>query len=131
MKKTDHKKMRQAAAAKKRKQKKILIATICVVLAAAIVVLLISLSMIRQRSERVFTDGRQTITLRDDGTFAARLYHNVRANGTYTEMTEGNATIITFVSGGTSIETRVVNNVLTVPAEWTDAHGHNRRLTLR
>jgi len=81
-------------------------------------------------SERVFTDGHQSVTLSADGSFSAVLAHSTQS-GTYTEATNGGVTTVTFVSGNISVEGSIANKVLTLPTEWVDGHGHGSALPLK
>ena len=126
MAKSEQKKARQAQAAKRRKHKKIIIAVVGLVITVTAVVFLV---VHIQGRTRVFSDGYQLVNLRSNGTFSARLYHTTRS-GTYTETPEGNsnASTIVFSYDGAFAYSRLVNNVLLLPNEWDDFHGHNMRL---
>ena len=124
MAKSKHKIARQAEAARKRKLKVKIIALACLVIIAAMVFYLIFFT---QDRTRVFSDGYQVVNLRDDGTFSARLFHNT-TSGTYTEITEGNASMIIFTHDGAFAYSRLTNDILILPNEWDDFHGHNMRL---
>ena len=121
---------RQARAAKNAKQKKIIIISGCASVVLIIVALLI-FNAYQQKDNRVFTDGHQNITLRSDGTFFATLAHNEKWNGTYTENTKNSITTVTFVVDGISVNGSIRNNILTIPDEWQDDHGHGSKLKLK
>ena len=121
---------RREEAIKRKKRKKLIIVTVCV-LAVATIAALVIFNMFRQGEARIYTDGRQTVTLNGNGTFTALLAHNNTMNGTYTEITEGGVTTISFVYGGATANGRIVNHVLTIPDEWDDNHGHGKELRLR
>jgi len=68
--------------------------------------------------------GRQTVHLFEDGTFSARLAHNVNKDGTYTRAEESGRSRITFNSGGRAEDGWIINDSLHMPHEWEDGHGH-------
>ena len=121
---------RQAEAAKKARQKKIITVSVCASVVLLIAALLI-FNAYQRKDNRVFTDGHQTITLRSDGTFDAALAHNENWKGTYTEDTKNSVTTVTFVVDGTSVNGSIRNNILTIPDEWQDDHGHGSKLKLK
>lgn len=127
------KEARRQAAIKKAQKKKTAITGI-VILAIAAVVALIAIGMFQQRGERVFVArGNLQVTLRRDGSFSAILPHGVRKSGTYTEVIDGDVTIVTFTRAGHTEIGTITGNVLTIPLEWDDdpRHGHPREYTLR
>jgi len=77
--------------------------------------------------ERVFVYGQQTVTLKSDGTFVANLSHNETKSGTYTEENGEDIITVTFTYDNTSANGIIIiaNNVLLVPDEWDDGHGHS------
>jgi len=115
--------------------KKIMGIIICIVI-VVIVVTAIIVNILQNRNARVFTDGTQTITLRENGTFTAELYHGVIRSGDYKEMSmmgEDGEFIVVFFQEK-NVETTggfLVDNILTYPEDWDDIHGHNRNLELR
>ena len=123
------KKEQRAKAAKKAKIRNGIIISVCAV-AVVLIATLVVCNAVRSNKERVYTDGGQTITLRDDGTFTAALAHETR-QGTYTESTANTTTTITFTINGTSVSSSIKNNVLTIPIEWQDSHGHGTQLKLK
>jgi|GEM_PF-499760 len=120
---------RRELAMKRDKRKKIIRMTLGIAVAIAIVALIV-INATQKIEERVFTDGNQTITLRDNGTFSARLAHDARKRGNYEENVAGDVTTVVFTEGEVTTNGTIVNNVLTIPAEWEDAHGHGRELWL-
>ena len=124
-----NKKERRAQALKKAKQKKIITISVCVSLALVITALIIS-SLYQQSKNRVYTDGYQTVTLHDDGSFTAALAHEMRT-GTYVENVEGDVVIVTFISEDKNVNGSIENDSLTLPAEWDDGHGHSSILILK
>ena len=138
MKETKRKKARREEALKRNRRKKIVLTAGCVVIAAVVVVLLTfnarrqgNVNADRQSEERIFTDGRQTVTLYSNGAFAAQLLHNNKKDGTYRETAEGNSTTVIFLHEGTTVNARLVNNAFIIPDEWDDSHGHNKILRLK
>jgi len=123
-----NKKKRQVEASKKANQKKIMI-SVCL-LVVVIIAALIVFSSYQQSQTRVFTDGRQTVILYPNGSFAATLTHEAE-KGTYTENTADGVTTVTFISEGVAADGSIVNNILTIPEEWDDGHGHGTRLRLK
>ena len=125
------KKGRQTQALKKSKQKKMLITIgVCVSVVVIVAVALLVLNSTSQSQDRVFTDGHQTITLRDDETFTAELAHETII-GQYTQSTANSVVTVTFTSGGKSVTSRITNDILTIPQEWQDDHGHGTQLKLK
>ena len=112
------------------KQKKVL-ALVCVSVVVIVVVVaaLVVFNSPQQSADRVFTDGHQTITLYDDGTFVAALAHDMRG-GTYTQNTVNGVVTVTFLSDEVSVTSSIVDDVLSIPKEWQDAHGHGTQLPL-
>jgi hypothetical protein len=86
---------------------------------------------VQNADARIFTDGQQTIRLFNNGNYTAVLAHNTRKSGTYTENTENDITIISFVTRGITENGNISGNILTFPSEWDDGHGHGNRLRLR
>ena len=124
------KKGKQKQAVKMFNRKNLVIISICVVIAVVIGALII-FNTGQQSGTRVFTAGSQTVTLRDDGTFSAQLAHSVAKSGTYTESVADNITTISFTYNGKTEKGSIVNNVLTLPHEWDDGHGHGTKFTLK
>jgi len=121
---------RRAKAMQKNKRKKQLIVTVCASVAVVIALALIFM-IVQHGKTRVFGDGAQAVTLRDDGTFAAKFYHGEARSGTYTEQVENGATIISFMDDDKTEIGYIMSNVLTIPAEWDDGHGHGTYFTLQ
>jgi len=100
-----------------------------------------------QEHIRVFENGNANVRLFPDGTFIANLFHNTKITGTYTEMTDGREVAVLFtysginnISGGvssfestglTTVVGGIVDNVLTIPEDWDDGHGHGMAFTFR
>jgi len=122
---------RQTYALKKSKQKKLIITLgVCISVIVIIAAALLIFNSASQSQDRVFTDGHQTITLREDGTFTAELAHETK-NGQYTESTANSIITVTFTSEGKSATSRITNDILTIPHEWQDDHGHGTQLKLK
>ena len=128
----DHisKKHRRQQAIKREKKKKIMIITVCAAV-AAVIAILIAYNLYQQRNDRVYSAGEQTVRLRDNGTFVARFYHGVRRSGTYSETSANGFTSISFVYDGETADGRIDGDILTIPDEWDDNHGHGNRLMLK
>jgi len=119
-------------ARKKAKRKKIIIWVISITAVLAISAALILYFVNRENnSDRVYVSGDQTVTLNDDGTFKAELYHGVNISGTYTESTEGGVVIITYLHDGIVTTGTISGNTLIIPEEWEDDHGHGYNFTLK
>jgi len=123
-----NKKERQAEASKKANQKKIMIGVF--ILVVAVIAALIVFSAYQQNQTRIFTDGHQNVILYPNGSFAAVLAHESE-KGTYTENTADGVTTVTFISEGVAADGRIINNILTLPEEWDDGHGHGMNLRLK
>ena len=127
--KIDGRRARRVMAMKKAKQKKMItIAVFCVI--GLIIIGSIAFFIYRQGTRRVFADDNQTVTLHDNGSFTASLVHGT-ISGTYTENTEGGITTVTFAAGGLTANGIIANNVLSLPDEWKDDHGHGTELRMR
>ena len=120
---------RRAEALKREKRKKIILIAVCAVLIAAIAAA-IAYTVYQNKTSRVFSDGNQRLILRDNGTFDANDFHGIRRRGTYTETDTGDVTIIEFIIDGRAEQGSIIGNVLTLPSEWDDSHGHGNVLTL-
>jgi opacity protein-like surface antigen len=126
------KKGKKKQAAKRANRKNLaIIVSVCIAIAVAISALVV-FNVINQQSEaRVFTADSQMVTLRDDGTFSAKLAHSVTKSGTYSESITGDTTTISFIYDGKTENGNIVGSVLTLPDEWDDGHGHDTEFTLR
>lgn len=126
-----NKKTRKEQAIKKSKQKnRIIIAVFALLLVAVIATVVI---VIAQRGqERVFSEGNQSVTLRDNGNFTASLAHNVNRSGTFTETEDGDVITISFTEGGATVTGSIIDGVLHLPEQWNTGcgHGHNTELPL-
>ena len=120
---------RRKQAIKRDRQKKIITITVGVIIVLAIAVIYI-FNEYRQRDNRVFSGDNQSITLRGDGTFSALLSHNKTITGTYKESTEGGVTTVTFIYDGVTAEGKIEKNILNIPDEWDDKHGHSTSFPL-
>jgi len=121
---------RRQEAMKRDKRKKRIIAAVCGAVLVTIAVLLI-VGHVQQRGTRTFISGRNSVTLNADGTFRAVLPHGVERSGTFTETTTDGVTTVSFNQGGTTVHANIEDNVLTIPDEWDDGHGHPRNYTLQ
>jgi len=123
-----NKKERQTAAVQKANRKKMIMASVFVLVFVCIVALTI-FNAVQQSTTCVYTDGHQTVTLRKNGNFSAALAHETR-EGIYTENGTGDIIVIVFVSDGKSVEGIIEKDVLNLPDEWQDDHGHGSKLKL-
>ena len=124
-----NKKERQALAAKKAKRKKTITISVCIAVVAIIAALII-FNAYQQNNTRVFTDGHQTVTLSYNGSFTAALAHDTR-KGTYTESETDGVITVTFIINGIGVDGNIADNILTIPEEWQDDHGHGTKLRLK
>jgi hypothetical protein len=85
---------------------------------------------------RVFENGNANIRLFPDGTFIANLFHNIKITGTYTEMTDGREIAVLFThscadNALVTVVGGIVNDILTIPEDWDDGHGHGMDFAYR
>jgi hypothetical protein len=89
---------------------------------------------------RVYENGNANVKLFPDGTFIANLFHNSKITGTYSEITDGVEIAIFFdyngfltnedeintfeLTGHMSVVGGILDNVLKIPVDWDDGHGH-------
>jgi len=98
---------------------------------AVIAAALLILSCSQKARTETFSDGGQSVLLFTNGTFTARLAHNVRKNGTYVRNVDENMTIILFYIDGKVSFGRIENDNLYFPEDWDDSHGHGNVLPRR
>ncbi|MDR2964701.1 MAG: hypothetical protein LBU88_02880 [Treponema sp.] len=109
----------------KKQNKKLLIISICVLITIlALIFILYSVAGKTNNEIETYSNHGQTIQLLADGTFTARLAHNVRKNGTFTRTVENDRTIVSFNVNGNIEIGQIINNSLYIPREWDDGHGH-------
>ena len=142
MTKTNQKKIKRMENKKKKQRRKLIITVlICVLVAGGIAAYFVlrhdhdhdhsaDNRSIMTGEVRTFSDGHQSVTLQNDGSFTARLAHG-RKSGTYTENTQGAVTWVIFSYDGTSARGRLEGDILTIPDEWDDHHGHGSVLRRR
>jgi len=126
-------KQRRAQARKEAKQKKIIIITVCTLIILALVGFFL-VDAFERGEERVFVNGRDSITLYEDGTFTASLPHGMNLSGTFTETTTDGLTAIAFTyDGRTEVGNIIDGEDLTIPHAWevTCGHGHGSLFRLR
>jgi hypothetical protein len=81
-----------------------------------------------QAGTETFTDGYQTVKLRQNGRFTAELHHNEKHRGTYTKEQEEAWTIVTFSYDGETAYSQIIEDILLLPEQWQDEHSHNSAL---
>ena len=122
-------------AIRKAKRKKIIITVIICIIAAAILTaaIILIVNNERQNTDRVFVSHGAEVTLSGDGTFNAFLWHNEIITGTYTESEENGVLIVAFMNNGVTEMGLINGNMLYIPHEWDDDHGHGNEavFTLR
>ena len=126
-------KKKKEALRKAKRKKNIITITVSVAVVAVItaaILLIISIES-REALERVFARGGATVTLYDEGDFAALLWHGDIRIGTYSEREENGASVVTFEYNGSSAVGRIVGNVLHIPEPWDDIHWHGTEFLLR
>lgn len=125
------KKSKKEQAIKKAKQKKRIIIAVCAVALVAFIGIVV-LAVLERSQERAFTDGNQTVILRDNGNFNASLAHNTNIRGTFTETDTGGEIIVSFVDGGTTVTGSISDGILHLPEQWRAGcgHGHSTELPL-
>ena len=123
---------RKEAALKKARNKKIIAFAVIALIVICLIALIILLAT-RQSGNRVYENGNQTVILKSDGSFTANLAHEVTKSGTYNENESEENGIITvsFVTDGSTAEGTISNNILTIPDEWSDGHGHGTTFRLK
>jgi len=85
-----------------------------------------------QSKGRFYGIGDTGVTLNDDLTFVANLYHGVAKAGTYLEGTApGDMVVVTFTVDGEQVFGTITGDVLTIPREWADSHGHGNSFPLQ
>ena len=95
------------------------IATVSVVIIAFVVY-----SIIQTAGTESYTDGSQLVELLSNGTFTATLHHDASYNGTYSRSVQDGVTVVSFTSDGITYTGFIENNILELPHEWEDDHGH-------
>ena len=118
------KKQKREQAKKRNKKKKQVIMLLCMIVVVAIVGLII-FAVYSERNTRVFTDGRQTVNLMQNGNFNAQLSHGATRSGAYHEEFIDGETIITFITDGVREQGSISEGVLILPSEWESGCGHN------
>ena len=106
-------------------QKYLLFAGCCLAVVAIVVVVL--LNRTEEVGRRTFVSGANFVSLLDDNTFVAQLPHGLSKNGTYDETLDeetGITFVRFFVDGRNEIGT-IQEDLLTIPSEWDDGHGHS------
>jgi ABC-type antimicrobial peptide transport system permease subunit len=91
-----------------------------IALAVALMIYAGMQSVMRHVKSDVYTDGVQTVTLFDDGSFTADLRLNMQRSGTYEKVIIENVSVITiwfFVAGERDIGW-LMNDVLQLPPAW-------------
>ena len=114
----------EAVQREKRRRNRIIAVSVVVILMVTAFALF---DWYRQSKTRVFSDGHQTITLNYNMSYAAKLAHETH-EGIYSEKVDNGVTTITFNTGAESVEGFIHGDVLTLPEEWDDGHGHGNQL---
>jgi len=109
-------------AVKKANRKRLFIISVCVLVLAAAAGITFFVRNQNSGAE-IYSLGGQSVQLFSNGTYTARLAHNSNA-GTYTKTAEGHRTLIIFNTRGEETNGYIENNLLYLPDEWDDGHGH-------
>jgi len=110
---------------KSTKNKKLIIWSVVILALLALVFILI---FTNQGKVEKYSDGYQTIELYANGSFSANLYHGVEYKGNFSKSSTGSNEIIVFTVNDATFVAPVINNVLNLPSEWRDSHGHGSTL---
>ena len=113
-----NKKARAELAQKKAKDKRKKLILISAGAGLALVGIILFGLVTAARTER-YGDGNASIELRPSGRFSATLYHE-RFSGTYTRMDGA----IAFTVDGVTVTAELDGELLFLPEEWDDDHGH-------
>jgi len=89
------------------------------------------LTELTELTERIYDRGSAMVTLSDNGSFAALLWHGDTRSGTFTESVVNGDTSITFMYNGSTGVGRIDGNVLHIPEQWDDLHRHGTEFFLR
>jgi hypothetical protein len=125
----DKRAKREAAIKRARHRSIIKLAVVSLIVVAIVIFGVLYFIELGNNREYVSSDN-QMIRLSADGSFAASLAHEI-ISGTYTESTANGITTIIFLFEGASVQSTITDNVLLLPAEWDDDHGHEKSFTLR
>ena len=125
----DKKDRRERAIKKAKLRRGIIIGAvgIAVLAVAAFIVIAITMSV----GTEAYTDGQQNLILRTDGSYTAVLFHGNSFNGTYVRTADGLE--LTYGSGGSTMTAHALieGDMLHLPTEWDDNHGHGKILIKR
>jgi len=112
------KKERREAAQKKAKKKRMTILAVCAACLVAAIAAVIIYAVTRPDTRVFAVPGGQSVTLYENGNFAARLFHNINISGTFTEDANGSVTVISFTHGRNTVSTQIEDDVLLLPEPW-------------
>ena len=124
------KKVKREAERKKTRNRKIIIASAIGLVIVLAIAAYIVLTTMQNAGAEIYTDGTQTVTLRQNGSFTAELVHDIRYTGTYTITEDDTWTIVTFTHNGNSVESELISDQLYLPDEWVAACGHGHSYIL-
>jgi len=110
------KKQRREAAQKKAKKKRITIMAACFICLVAVMVAAITYTVTRPDTRVFAVPGGQSVTLYENGRFAARLFHNIDITGTFAE--DEDSGVISFTHGGNTISSQIEDDILILPMQW-------------
>jgi len=126
------KSQRRAEAIKRAKRKRVIVISIVSIAVIAIIsIIIIFSSGSRENAARVYDGGGAIITLSDNGTFSPFLWHGEIKIGTFTESVLNGNTLVTFMYNGSTEDGWIYDNVLHIPDNWDDGHGHGTMFFLR
>jgi len=122
---------RKLNAIKKARIKRIIIIGVCALIGLALILSRVNFNSRSGNNAERYSDGGQTVSLHQDGSFTAVLAHNNRKSGTYTRTTEGDRISVSFNEDGNISVGRIANGALHLPHEWDDGHHHGNILPRR
>ena len=122
-------KLRREQALKREKRKKLVKVGI-IAGAVLVVAIFITIIVLGQTGNRVFTADDQSVLLRNNGTFVAQLAHEVVKEGTFGEHWEDGVVMVTFEYDDNAATGWMDGDVLVIPDEWGDDHSHGTGFAL-
>jgi len=129
----ERKRQRKLEQAKKKKKQNKIVLLIIAVAIVAVIAAAIGFFAYQASKDRVYTaeDGLTSVTLHDNGKFTVRFAHVGEGRGTYAEVAEDGAITVSFTINNMTADGRIEGDVLIIPEEWDDGHGHSTRLVLK
>ena len=123
---TQRKKARRELALKKAKQKRIIIIAVAVIVVVAVAAA-VTFSAVNTARTETYAEGSIIVELRPNGRFNATMFHGESYRGTYVKTADG----AEFTYDGVTVPAVIEGNILLLPSQWDDGHGHSTVLTKR